>query len=635
MSRLRKTLVTSWVWGQRHVSLRIGATVSAVAVIIAVVAVTVAGGPLGASAAPGAVLNSPPSRAGVAGGGGSPGDGRKADSPFCSGLGRRYQASSAAWAFCKGPLPHGPSTRPAHTPPAGKAVPGAPGNADAASTTEDVSPGGLRSYGQSETSIAASGNYVVEAWNDATGLFSACPSRKAQLTGLGFSRDGGKTFTDLEGLPDANCVESPSDPAKGEIYQGDPSVAAYRAGGQTYFYVSSLLDNYFRRGRSFVALAVCQVTGSGRRAGLHCGQPVIAGASSQCQGQSCSFLDKDYLAIDPARGRLYDAFTEFSLNNDTSIEVSACDLGTPAGRAGPAGGTPAAPVCEHGSGLHKVGNMLVGKPYLTIQPADPAGCEYEGAYPAADTASGKLYVGSEHNWGTSLPDEGPPGCVGKRVQDILTQVPQNCLTLRAVSPCSGPAARVSVPVTSISGANLPGYVPASQANDFPRLAVSDRSGTVSMVWNDTRFHPYGDILLQSFTLASLHPVQHTPVVLDTPHHGGLTFMPALRTATAGGLLDVTWYSRNSVTTSRTTVQAAMGVSPRAAVTPTSNVTITSVASNWRNQSFDIAPNFGDYTDNSLAATGSKPYVGRTLYVAWADGRTGVPQPFAARLPAGK
>src|SRR5581483_494104 len=101
--------------------------------------------------------------------------------------------------------------------------------------------------------------------------------------------------------------------------------------------------------------------------------------------------------------------------------------------------------------------------------------------------------------------------------------------------------------------------------------------TVSMVWNDTRFHLYGDILLQSFTLASLHPVQHTPVVLDTPHYGGLAFMPALRTATAGGLLDVTWYSRNSVTTSRTTVKAAIGVSPRAAVTPASNITITGVA----------------------------------------------------------
>jgi hypothetical protein len=180
MSRLRKTLVTCWVRGQRRVSLRVGAMVSAaVAVIFAVVAATVAGGPLDASATPGPVLNSPPSRAGVAGGGATPGGGRAAGDPFCGGLGKRYQASSAAWAFCKGPLPHGPSTRPAHTQPAGKAVPGTPGNADAASTTEDVSPGGLRSYGQSETSIAASGPYVVEAWNDATGLFSACPSRKA------------------------------------------------------------------------------------------------------------------------------------------------------------------------------------------------------------------------------------------------------------------------------------------------------------------------------------------------------------------------------------------------------------------------------------------------------------------------
>jgi hypothetical protein len=90
--------------------------------------------------------------------------------------------------------------------------------------------------------------------------------------------------------------------------------------------------------------------------------------------EDCSFLDKDYLTIDPAHGRLYAAFTEFSLRQATAIEASACGLGTQAGRAGPAGGTPAALVCEHGTPLHKAGkNMLRGKPYLTVQPADPAG----------------------------------------------------------------------------------------------------------------------------------------------------------------------------------------------------------------------------------------------------------------------
>jgi hypothetical protein len=557
--------------------------------------------------------------------------------PFCQGLGTRYQASSGAWAFCRGVQRHGPSGPDVHAPAAGKLIAGAPGNVDAASFAEDVSPGsGTRAYGQSETSIAASGRYAVEAWNDATALFAVCPSPKAQVTGFGFSSDGGKTFTDLQGLPDATCSE--------DIYQGDPSVVAYRAGGKTYFYISSLFDNSRRIGASYVALAACHVTGSGTQASLHCGQPVITGASTECQQfgpkpseRLCSFLDKDYLTIDPAHGRLYAAFTEFGFRNAGVIEVSVCDLGTRAGRAGPAGGTPAAPVCEHGTGLHKVGkNTFAGKPYLTVQQADPTGCEYEGAYPAADTATGNLYVGYEYNWATNTVNFGSnAACSKKPAKNIVTEIRRHCLALRAVSPCSGPAARASVPITSIDTAFPPGYVPSSLANDFPRLAVSDGAGAVSMVWNDTRFHPYGDILLQSFTLGSLHPVQHTPVVLDTPHHGGLTFMPAVRTATARGMLDVTWYSRASVTTSDTTVMAALGVRPRATTTPAANPAVTNVASDWDHQSFDLLPDFGDYTDNALVVTGSRPYVGDTLYVAWTDGRTGVPQPFAAHLPTGR
>jgi hypothetical protein len=566
--------------------------------------------------------------------------GAAAGTPFCQGLGKRYQASSGAWAFCRGPQPHGPTGQITLISAAGHPVPGAPGNVDAASPAEDVAPSGLRGYGQQDASIAASGPYVVEAWNDATGFFSACPSRKAQLTGLGFSRDGGKTFTDLQGLPDARC------PKDTYLYKGDPSVVAYRAGGRTYFYISSLFDNFVGGDRSFVALAACQVASSGGRAALRCGQPVIAGASSRCATAgpnkgSCSFLDKPYLTIDPARARLYAAFTEFRFGVVAAIEASVCDLGTPAGRAGPAGGTPAAPVCEHGTPLHKAGtNMLVGRPYLTIQRPDRNHCVYEGAYPAADTASGSLYVGYEHNWETSF--EGFPQCLTTPIQNIMTKVPRRCLVLRAVSPCAGPSARATVPVTSISSAVVPGYTletppfgPFPLANDFPRLAVSGKAGTVSMVWNDTRLHPYGDVLLQSFTLRSLRQVQRRPVVLDTTHHGGLTFMPAVRTATVGGLLDVSWFSRDSVTTASTTVKAVLGVSPRAARTPATNITITSVASNWDHQNYRFPPDLGDYTDNALNATSTPPYVGGTLYVAWTDGRTGVPQPFEAHLPAGR
>ena len=66
---------------------------------------------------------------------------------------------------------------------------------------------------------------------------------------------------------------------------------------------------------------------------------------------------------------------------------------------------------------------------------------------------------------------------------------------------------------------------------------------------------------------------------------------------------------------------------------TTNSLVTDVASNWINVSSDIFPNFGDYTDNYIIATTSAPYVGETLYVAWSDGRIGVPQPFEAHEPS--
>jgi hypothetical protein len=62
-------------------------------------------------------------------------------------------------------------------------------NVDAASLSEDITTNGERGSGQSETSIAASGPYVLEGWNDSTGFFAPCPSpgNKEELSGFGFS----------------------------------------------------------------------------------------------------------------------------------------------------------------------------------------------------------------------------------------------------------------------------------------------------------------------------------------------------------------------------------------------------------------------------------------------------------------
>jgi hypothetical protein len=560
--------------------------------------------------------------------------GLAAGNPFCKRLGKRYQASAGARMFCFGPehvTPH-PNLR------IGRALT-ASANVDAASFAEDVSPAGVQAGGQSETSIAASGPYVVEAWNDSTGFFSSCgsPMSKEELTGFGFSSDGGKSFTDLGGLPNSQCNK--------DVYGGDPSVAAYVVGGSTYFYISSLFNSVTGSGPSLIALDACKVIGSGSTATLSCGQPIIVGSSTQCQrfkiGPNqfqlfCSFVDKDFIAIDPAHGRLYATYTDFLINAPfgTRVEMGACDLGSPSGGVGPAGGTPAAPVCKHGTKLVLTGkNLLTAKPYFSVARPDPRGCENEGAYPAVSTGTGAVYVAFEYNIFTAM--FAPCNTAATPTAEVMTRTPLSCLPLAAVASCPSPRARETVPIDSMGGVQVTGYSRFT-TNDFPRLAVSDPYGTVSMVWNDAGIHPLGDILLQSFDQGTLAPIQGAPVVLNQPQSGpgsgGLHMFPAMNTANSTGLLDVSWYARDEAQTTLTNVDAVLGVNPRTTTPSSSNIRITSMASDWLQNSSIINPNFGDYIDEAFSTTGTPPYVGGTLYFAWSDGRFAVSQPFEAHLP---
>lgn len=277
-------------------------------------------------------------RPGLGGAGTARAGGAGKNDPFCKKLGVQYQASSGAQMFCFGPQFQRGAAHRAQVPTGARA----PRNVDAATVSEDVSPAGVAAQGQSEVSIGAVGRYVVEAWNDATGFLSACgaPSFKEEGTGLGFSVNGGTSFTDLGGLPNLNCHKY--------LYEGDPSVVAYRVGGHDYFYISSLYDSVNGLGLSKIAFDACAVSGSGSTAALRCGSPVTAAISTQCQkvkisptrtSEFCSFLDKDFLAIDPATGRLYVTFSDFLLTRPFGDpeEMSVCDLGNSAGGTGPAG----------------------------------------------------------------------------------------------------------------------------------------------------------------------------------------------------------------------------------------------------------------------------------------------------------
>jgi hypothetical protein len=534
-------------------------------------------------------------------------------SEFCNKLGKTLQASSGAQMFCLGAQPNG-SANVKHP-----LVHSFGPNVDAANPSEDVSNTGVQAYGQSETSVAASGHYAVEAWNDATTFFSTCgaPQNKEEGTGFGFSANNGASYTDLGGLPNAGCNDN--------LFNGDPSVEAWTTGGKTYFYVASLFNPTFTNPdvRSHLALDACVASGTGTSAALTCSQPTNIASSSECATIDgftfCSFLDKEFMSIDRARGLLYTSYTEFGFTPDLSastdiIELAVCDIGN-----GALGGTPAAPVCTNGDSGSAAAPAA---PYLVVAPTDPAGCENEGAYPAVDPANGDLYVAYEHNWATGVFGcfPGPQG----QAQNVMNFIPASCLTLPTAS-CSGPAATNAVNITSLQAAFIPGYN-RFPMNDFPRLAVSDAKSTVSMVWNDARFHIGGDILMQSMNLTTLGNTSAAPVVLNTDR-GGWHFLPALRNTNQFGKLNVSWYSRSSANTAITDVTAAVDVNARSTATP-ANVLVTTVSSDWNAVSSDIVPNFGDYTDNYTINTATNT-PGSRDFVAWSDGRLGIPQPFSS------
>lgn len=535
-------------------------------------------------------------------------------SKLCTAIAnKQVQASSGMQMYCFGPQLNGAvlakslsQSAPSKTANKGSGKSFTSSNVDAANLAEDRIPNGTQAYGQSETSIAAAGPYVVEAWNDATGFFSppCSPNNREQLTGLGFSSDGGATFTDLGGLPNFNCYNSK--------FYGDPSVEVYQTGGNTYFYISSLFSDYNGLNIAFDACAVVPPGSTGSsQAILSCNGPIIA-ASGGYYGS----LDKDFLSIDPVRGLLYVSYTNFNYFNYTyDIDLSVCDIGN-----GALGGNPGAPVC--------IGSF--GAPaYLTVDSNPMYGCELEGAYPAVDPATGDVYVAYENNWATNISNSSCTSA-GTPVQVKIARVPNSCIALPFGSPCVSPWSYIynRVNITSMDGANIPGYN-RYPANDFPRIAVSDAAGTVSIVWNDAGHNPLGDILLQSYHLGTLLPVQGAPVKLNNDSGiGTLHFLPAVRNVDANGNLNVIWYDRRlNPNSALTDVYAALGVNPATTSTPKSNTRVTSVSSDWSSVSSDIVPNFGDYTDVYAVRTASSS---STVFAAWSDGRFSDPQPFCAQ-----
>lgn len=161
--------------------------------------------------------------------------------------------------------------------------------------------GDFAGEGQCETSLAAWGNYMVAAWNDSKGFRDGT----GQTQGWATSVDGGETWTDQGTLPIPNL------PA-GWIWTSDPVVTVNPNTGA--FYYAGLGD------------ATGSLNGVGVLKGRFSGTSFAwtDRAAARTASYSTAFLDKEWIALDPASGRVYLTYSTFA-NGVDRIEFQAAD----------------------------------------------------------------------------------------------------------------------------------------------------------------------------------------------------------------------------------------------------------------------------------------------------------------------
>ena len=463
-------------------------------------------------------------------------------------------------------------------------------NVDANDPTLDLA------AGQSETAIAATGNRVLAAWNDATAFFvQPTTLRTASGTGVGFSADGGHSFTDLVGLPN-------SDPT--HQWAGDPSIVA--VGDGIHFIVGSL---FVPAGQAFCfsptdklvsKLAVSVATVSPTNQVTFTNQIVAARGGNLCDfnDPNNSFLDKDFLSYDATTRTLVMSYTKFFGNFPLHSGNGQVELVRAHVPADPA----------------TLSKTDFSQP-VVVWPEEGAVVN-QGAYPAV-APGGTTFVAWERNIDSNQFNGDPYVYLHvARVQPNGTAADIGGPNLPRVLTTGQVNSNGLGGVRSMDTVVIVGYNRGT-GNDFPRLAVDVPLGKVVAVWNDASAHPLGDIWLRALTY-NLDISPSTPIrKVNDDNSFALHFLPAV-SVRAGGAVAVSWYDRrlNGPDSSRTDYFADIRATP---AQNGADVRITTGATDWANTSSLIAPNFGDYTDN--ASSGEK------TYFTWSDGRIGVPQPF--------
>jgi len=494
--------------------------------------------------------------------------------------------SSGAKAFFLGPQASGASPRGA------RSNPSFGSNVDANDPSRDLA------SGQSETAIAASGRRVMTAWNDATGfLIAPSTSRRASLTGVAFSANGGRSFQDLVGLPNHRPNQQ---------WFGDPTVVATDNG--RHFIVGSLYlpSNQFdcSAGPARLQLAVSVATVSATNA-VSFTEPVVAADGGDfCKlfgddvkpPPNLAFTDKEFLAYDPATRTLAMSYTRFFFgfggqSGAGQIELVRAHVPTDARdlRAG-----------------------SFSRP-IVVWPEERRVVN-QGSYPAV-ARNGDTYVSWERNFISNLFNGNP------YVFIHAARVPAG-----SSAPIVGGPAKPRVVTLGQENSNRAGGVRSMDSvaiagynrglgNDFPRIAVNAKRSEVVVVWNDASRHPLGDIWVRALPM-NLGITGRISKVNDDDSYA-LHFLPAL-SVRSDGAIATSWYDRR-----RSGPDSALtdyyGEVRGNATTNASDFRITTGSTDWTNTSTLITPNFGDYTDNASSGT--------TTYYSWTDGRLGVPQPF--------
>lgn len=453
--------------------------------------------------------------------------------------------------------------------------------------------------GQNQTAIAAAKATVVTAWNDATGLLVA-PSTdlRASMTGVAISRDRGRTFRDLLGLPNPNANQK---------WYGDPTVVAIDSHHFAIGSIYSPSGTYTcAQAPARVALAVVILT-IGASGDVSFGDPVItAQGADYCllgtgepDGDSlnAAFLDKEWLSYNKASRTLAMSYTRLFFGYDGQSGDGQVELVR-------------AQVPEDPATLSATD---WSKP-VVVWPEE-ATVVNQGAYVSV-ASNGDAYVSWERNVSSNTsngdpyvyihvarvkPDDTTPDLGGPDHPRVVTTGQVNSNGRGGVK--------------SLDTAAIAGYFRTGGGQDYPRIAVDTKLKKVIVVWNDGSAHPLGDIWMRALPL-NLKIAGSIRRVNDDDSYA-LHFMPAV-SIRSNGSVATSWYDRRigGANSTRTDYYGEVRRTPGRSAR---DFRVTSASTDWLRTSSYVTPNFGDYTDN--ASTGN------TTYYAWTDGRIGVPQPF--------